>query len=213
MDKCGTFVSGLTKTTTSNGQAALYNVQVLNGYNYVLPMIWDPQSQSCSLGSIFVSEWTAVGCYTDNPDPRRILSHQVLVSSLSSMTIELCQTACMNAGYIYAGVESGSECRCDNVFAPSQEASTVCTTPCTGNSAELCGGSYAINVYKLPYISTPQSTLLGCYVDSASPNRVLGNKLTLASTAMTIETCQAACFNAGYKYAGLEGIPSIQECW
>eukprot|EP00752_Nemacystus_decipiens_P004880 g4440.t1 len=89
-----------------------------------------------------------VGCYGDKIDPDRIMGD---VTSSSSMTIEVCQAHC--AGSAYFGVQYAIECWCsgsDSADYPYDVhgASTDCTKPCSGNAAEICGGDWAMNVYK-----------------------------------------------------------------
>lgn len=77
------------------------------------------------------------------------------------MTIAPCQGTCQNAGYMFAGVEFGDECWCDNVIrgigAPT--SSSDCNMPCSGNASETCGGSNRINIYQLTPATTSNSTI------------------------------------------------------
>nr|XP_022312973.1 WSC domain-containing protein 2-like [Crassostrea virginica] len=57
-----------------------------------------------------------------------------------------CQKFC--AGYIYFGVEHGSACFCGNEITMPIKHSSKCTTYCSGNSLLMCGGSWAIDVYR-----------------------------------------------------------------
>ncbi|EJT99037.1 WSC-domain-containing protein [Dacryopinax primogenitus] len=80
--------------------------------------------------------WSSVGCYVDANN--RALPNYA--ESSSSMTTEVCQSFCGNAGYSYAGTEDGNECWCANSIqnGATQASSADCSTPCVGNS----GGAY-----------------------------------------------------------------------
>lgn len=66
-------------------------------------------------------------------------------TSSSNMTVESCHSFC--ASFTYYGVEYGQECYCDNTIAASAQVSKACTFQCAGNVGEICGGSYAMNIY------------------------------------------------------------------
>ena len=68
----------------------------------------------------------------------------------SNMTIEKCLEFCSNGGYAFAGVESEYECFCGN-NAPSQNPidDSECNSKCSGDSTQICGGSWKINIYSV----------------------------------------------------------------
>ncbi|KAK0111496.1 hypothetical protein ONS95_001851 [Cadophora gregata] len=82
-------------------------------------------------------------CVADNTNNVRTLSTSG--GSSSSMTPAACKTACV--GFVYYGVEYGSECWCGNSFPSSTVVSTQCTMQCSGDAAQTCGGSWALNMY------------------------------------------------------------------
>ncbi|PVH81976.1 WSC-domain-containing protein [Cadophora sp. DSE1049] len=82
-------------------------------------------------------------CVADNTNNVRTLS--TFIGASSSMTPAACKTSCV--GFVYYGVEYGSECWCGNSFPSSTVVSTQCTMPCSGDGAQVCGGSYALNMY------------------------------------------------------------------
>ncbi|KAL2072787.1 hypothetical protein VTL71DRAFT_12130 [Oculimacula yallundae] len=82
-------------------------------------------------------------CVADNTNNVRTLS--VNMGSQSTMTPAVCKTLC--AAYKYYGVEYASECWCDNTFPTGSVVSSACTMPCSGDGAQICGGSYALNMY------------------------------------------------------------------
>lgn len=132
-------------------------------------------------------------------------------------------TAAHNAGYQYAGVQYGGQCLVGNSNYAKYGTSTGCTTPCTADATQTCGGSLANQVYSVQSQSStstttttaPSATLstagpsfskyLGCYADSAT--RALPNQI---GTAQTIVGCVTLAQAAGYTYVGLE---YGGECW
>lgn len=129
------------------------------------------------------------------------------------MTIESCQAYCTANNYALAGVEYGSQCYCSNAIAsPAAVDYTGCTMTCSGNSAELCGGSSRLNLFNnTAYIYPSSPTTVGNYAyqgcyHEATVNRLLGGPSYSNNTAMTIESCVAFCSAnmATGVYAGLE---------
>ena len=99
---------------------------------------------------------TSLGCLQDPyKDPTGtslpVLSQKVGTSS--TMSVNSCISLCCKAGYVggsIAGVENGNTCYCDNSFGPyTIPTSTQCTTPCSGNQNEMCGGRNALNAYSI----------------------------------------------------------------
>lgn len=89
--------------------------------------------------------YTAKGCYTDNVNNRTLAATSTVNDG---MTIEVCSATC--EAYAYFGVEYFRECYCGNVLAPDSvpAPATECDAPCSGNSAEICGGDSRLNLYQ-----------------------------------------------------------------
>jgi len=126
-----------------------------------------------------------LGCFSDGNGPGqgdgkpRALPVK-LWSNVMTNSPEACMTACFNAGYLYAGTEVGHECYCGDairsnggaenrrlVVLPSSLLASPydsCSTPCSGNPVESCGGSWRMSVYTLP-AGLPASTAIQreCY--------------------------------------------------
>ncbi|PPQ71708.1 hypothetical protein CVT26_007625 [Gymnopilus dilepis] len=176
--------------------------------------------------------WDNVGCYSDSPDARTLRT--AAFTDVTNMTIESCLAFCTPAGYNFAGVEfsrvlynfnaalfsANNNVDCDNdIEAPGSAInSTNCNMPCAGNSAEFCGGSGAINIFKNIALPPPPSIkqtvgtfeYKGCFEDGVDgAPRSLQHEITIAGGA-TAETCTAACQAAGFPLAGLE---FGKECW
>lgn len=125
-----------------------------------------------------------------------------------------------------ASFHSATQCYCaSSITSPSTVlASSNCASSCGGDSSQLCGGSWAINIYSLSAatgttsvatsttgtVTTTSSaatstssawTKLGCYQDANT--RALAGYSTTIST-LTPSSCQTTCAGLGYTYAGVE---------
>jgi hypothetical protein len=90
---------------------------------------------------------TFVGCFADDASMRTFPFVPQLPPGITpdQMTVEVCQAACSGDGYKYFGLEFSRECYCGQSL-PTVTADQ-CNMPCTGNSAEICGGPNALSVY------------------------------------------------------------------
>jgi hypothetical protein len=101
------------------------------------------------------------GCYDDVVN--KALNPRVLPDDRDFMTIELCVGECLRLGYLYAGLEYGSECYCGPGIegnhslvygnTSTQDIILTCSNPefaCSGNRTEMCGGYAAIGIYYCP---------------------------------------------------------------
>ncbi|KAG9312684.1 WSC-domain protein [Chiua virens] len=156
--------------------------------------------------------WTAYGCWTDDVGDRTLSSASY--ANATGMTVESCISFCSTGSnaYIYAGVEYADECYCGNSFTAgaTNVSSTDCDMTCAGDSTEYCGASDRLNVYwsganpPPPPITVPSVgswVSLGCYNDSVA-DRALSYGAAVSN--VTVESCTAACQNAGYTFAGME---------
>ncbi|XP_077866480.1 uncharacterized protein LOC144354689, partial [Saccoglossus kowalevskii] len=138
-----------------------------------------------------------IGCFRDKS--ARALEFQADLGS--DMTIDLCINACGPHGN-YAGVQYSSQCFCGDdydEYGALDESS--CNMKCTGDSSEICGGTWANAVYK-----SREPTYIGCYVDTSS--RALSGYSYSDGSNMTPKACINACIanNDGHKvfYAGVQ---------
>eukprot|EP00906_Rhabdomonas_costata_P030137 RCo042548 len=103
----------------------------------------------------------AVGCYCDSSS--RALPYY---GPNSGVTPGLCATLCFSAGYLYAGVQDGTQCFCGNGYGRYGKCSaSKCTKRCTADSTQLCGGSWANYVY---YVGGTRP--MGCFGGEAALN-------------------------------------------
>ena len=92
---------------------------------------------------ISVSWWSRL-CVEDNKE--RLLQEEISVAENSPST---CITACKEAGYKLAGVQSATYCFCGNTPPPSSviRPDNECDKECPGSPDELCGGGWRMNVF------------------------------------------------------------------
>ncbi len=83
-----------------------------------------------------------LGCYPYVPAVSTTL---VSTIAASNMTLEACMAACVDSSYF--SVRNGTECRCSKTPPTGSASLESCTTPCSGNRFEICGGASLINVY------------------------------------------------------------------
>lgn len=88
------------------------------------------------------------GCYTDQGNPRTLSGYSV---SQSSNSVDSCVQLCSSKGYSWAGVEYGRECYCSNAGTGTAtlKGDAQCTMQCAANVKQNCGGSMALQVYRL----------------------------------------------------------------
>ncbi|KAF8264876.1 hypothetical protein EI94DRAFT_1737429 [Lactarius quietus] len=94
--------------------------------------------------------WQSGGCVNDGNPAIRALSLQVSVSQIS---VESCIGACSSRGYRLAGLEI-QQCWCGYTLTTAGGTGTGgqidlcnCTSPCTGDQTEFCGGTGALLLY------------------------------------------------------------------
>lgn len=97
---------------------------------------------------------TYLGCYKDDQTglamfgislPGRDIGGFAIQSD--RMTTELCISTCRERGFDYAGTQYGSQCFCGNNYGVYGKADN-CTMQCSGNSGQICGGTWANSVYQ-----------------------------------------------------------------
>ncbi|CAK5270562.1 unnamed protein product [Mycena citricolor] len=176
-----------------------------------IPSIVRRQSPSVPTG--LSGNWSSLGCYTDNQAGGRTLLGASFTNT-TGMTVQRCIAFCDGQSFIYAGVEYGQECYCDNHFENGGTNTTLsdCNMACTGNATETCGAGNRLNVFTNgktppPPPSIPAQvgnwTSLGCWSDNVDNVRSLPNGIAVPGN-FTLETCSSACFAAGYPFSGAE---------
>lgn len=123
--------------------------------------------------------WSFSGCYKDSIHSR-VLPQRAAPEHDYDQTIEICIDACSALGYVFAGLEYGSECWCGN-WKPWDEATDGrCNMACVGNHQERCGGPNGIDVYQFH----SQTTVV---TDFTTTTAVVGTFTTATTIATVVE--------------------------
>ena len=107
------------------------------------------------------------------------------------MTIQMCLSICRSRNFEYAGLEWQNECYCgDNINESVAWAwQEACKDKCAGDSNQICGGSNAISLWKVP-----PERLEGICVHSSPTNSKILNELRFNGIqSLTVEKCQQIC--------------------
>jgi hypothetical protein len=134
--------------------------------------------------------FASLGCFGDNAG-RRDLTGSFETSTTNTPT--QCIQYCDGKGYPYAAVEFGNQCFCGSSYG-SYGPSANCTSPCSGDGTQVCGGGDAESVY--------QTAFFGCFGDNAG-RRDLSGASSVGATN-TPAQCLSFCKGAGYAYAAVE---------
>lgn len=93
---------------------------------------------------------TLLGCFSDNNTNRTLGAVGTYAYSGTG-----CVSYCATAGYAYAGIEYGVQCYCDKKLDLSRKiADTYCNKQCSQDATQMCGGVWAMNVYKVNPVAT-----------------------------------------------------------
>ncbi|KAL7419478.1 hypothetical protein Q5752_006316 [Cryptotrichosporon argae] len=100
---------------------------------------------AAATSSLIPAGWTSLGCYIDTP----VRALSVYLGQTWTNTPATCITRCSALGYTYAGVEGPYQCYCSNTptLKPTT-AQTDCSFACAGDSKQICGANWRINVFQ-----------------------------------------------------------------
>lgn len=114
-------------------------IQAGEFYAHTLP-------NSCPNGSFIANR--ALGCYRDAKKARLLDGYYTNFKQLN--TPGKCIQLCLQSGFLYAGVQYGSECFCGNAEPPATAhlPESECGYACVGEPDQQCGGYFAVNVYE-----------------------------------------------------------------
>ncbi|KAI0453721.1 carbohydrate-binding WSC [Xylaria acuta] len=90
--------------------------------------------------------WIGLGCYAQqNP---KLLVYPTFPSYYT--THESCIGQCSALGYLYVGLEDGSDCSCGpEIKKPGKlapDGAGGCNVTCTGNPDQICGGKSRVKI-------------------------------------------------------------------
>ncbi|XXG94458.1 FKBP12-associated protein [Hypoxylon texense] len=162
----------------------------------------------------FPEGWTNQGCWQDGPNGRIMPTYQA--PDDPELTPQKCAQVCFDNNYSISGTEYYTQCFCSDAIYNGGVASddtTLCSTPCGGDSSVMCGGAGYLTIYSdgiPPVYKSPTPardvqnwTYQGCYEDNVNNKRTLFWQLMFPGT-MTPEQCLSKCASFGYAAAGLE---------
>jgi hypothetical protein len=91
-----------------------------------------------------------LGCFKDQGDPTGTAGRDLsgFVVNDPQMTTDKCVSLCRDKGFKFAGTQYSSWCFCGNAYGKSGKASN-CNMKCSGNSNQICGGSWANSIYSV----------------------------------------------------------------
>ncbi|KAH9204633.1 hypothetical protein DL95DRAFT_319105, partial [Leptodontidium sp. 2 PMI_412] len=100
------------------------------------------------------SSWKPLGCWPLGPTDFPSLDKSI--GTISSITPAKCQDQCLkvpNTDYRFAGLAAGSQCLCGEFVRNelSEKAAVDCSTPCTGDAKQTCGGTNFINIFEADF--------------------------------------------------------------
>lgn len=130
-----------------------------------------------------------LGCFKDTP----VRDLTGMTFQDRTMTVNTCLSRCAEGGYNYGGVQFGEFCFCGNDYG-RYGSSTACNVPCSGNANEVCGGSFANNIYQLRGHQ-------GCFQDFS--DRDLSG-LNYYDPNLTSSQCRSRCQQEGFAYASAQ---------
>lgn len=101
---------------------------------------------SCPTGNY--TRGRSLGCYRDEKKSRLLTGFYVNYKASNSP--EKCIDMCLQSGFVYAGVQYGTECFCGHILPPiaAKLPDSSCRMLCPGDESAVCGGYYTVNVYE-----------------------------------------------------------------
>ncbi|KAK1994676.1 WSC domain-containing protein, partial [Colletotrichum falcatum] len=165
-------------------------------------------SKRASAPATLAHGYTYQGCYVD---VGRTLSEDATANG--QMSNDACTDFCFSKGFAYAGTEYYNECYCGNALAKggviAKEAD--CTTACSGNATQPCGGPNRLSLYKSSQLTGPSVnpgvgdwSSIGCYTEGTTGRALTYGVGTVPANQMNVANCTAACAAANFILAGVE---------
>ncbi|XP_050534829.1 xylosyltransferase oxt isoform X2 [Daktulosphaira vitifoliae] len=164
-------VSALQRAKTQTCKQLIANISCL--INSTPPY---PQRLIHHCPSNDVSDIKELGCYRENRENKLLQGYKTTNVFTNSQNI--CKDICLQSGFVYAGVEYGSECFCGNE-SPDWDLKlpdSLCDMQCPGNLSQKCGGHYTMNIFKTGasrFIAQTASEPLTSLEQNISPVRIV----------------------------------------
>jgi len=149
------------------------------------------KTSTSMVANIFVPTTSYIGCYADNA------ARDLWRASSVNGSTKLCAAFCEPYYVPYFGLQDGDQCYCGYSYG-SVGPSNACTTPCSQDPSEKCGGRMANSVYRVQLeIEKVELAYKGCFSDR--PQRDLPIQ---AGDAGSIQECASNCH--AYTYFALQ---------
>lgn len=154
---------GTTNMMTENGNSIATYEENVNVFGDTIALV-RISSTSAGSGSSTSSnsDWSFLGCYTDNVSGRALPMGIPAPGGSNNMTVENCEAGCLSRGYTLAGVEYANQCYCgdtlENGSGPASDGNALCDMACTGDSSETCGGPNRLDLYSYVGTAVPTSS-------------------------------------------------------
>ncbi|KAL8691683.1 MAG: hypothetical protein Q9224_004118 [Gallowayella concinna] len=143
---CGDSIQGTQAADNACTFPCTGNKSETCGGNNLLSVFMDPTYPPSDSSDIM--SYTPEGCYTEGYNGRAVAFRQSQLDS-KSMTTKTCLGACKRQNFPLAALEFGGECYCGVVLGNGTASApeTECSTKCTGDSTDFCGGRSRLNLY------------------------------------------------------------------
>ncbi|KAI0202726.1 WSC domain-containing protein [Astrocystis sublimbata] len=131
-----------------------------------------------------ISEYSPVGCWTDESSQGKALFYRQDNLDSKTLTTEKCLKSCLKGGFPFAGTEYGGECYCGVVIGNGTSLATdpsTCNVPCNGNKGETCGGPGRLSLY----VATDLQSLEPCGDDSPPDSSSSSSSSSSVATTTT----------------------------
>ncbi|KAF7509242.1 hypothetical protein GJ744_008302 [Endocarpon pusillum] len=120
--------------------------------------VWQDTTYPAVDPTTIASQYTPLGCYTDNGSRSRAISYRQDQLDFNTLTTGACLDACGKQNYPFAGTEFGGECYCGYQLldGSAPTSSAECSTSCTGDATQTCGGPGRLSVYEAKILESTQ---------------------------------------------------------
>jgi len=116
---------------------------------------------------------------------------------IAKATHEACNDFCKKKNYLYAGLQSGSECYCGDSYGKyGKVEDRFCDKPCQGNNKQRCGGNWRNTILKVG----DKPVVIGCFAD-AHKREIVAEGF---SGAVNRTFCANYCRRKKFKFAAVQ---------
>ncbi|EXJ86553.1 hypothetical protein A1O3_03506 [Capronia epimyces CBS 606.96] len=165
---------------------------------------------------------TYQGCFMEGVGARALTGTSY--SNSNNMSLETCAAFCQQGNYALFGTEYSQECYCSNTISTTQVGQGNCSSFCSGDNTEFCGGGSRLSVWSLSTAPTQYTTAsstgsspatsatavaaatgiayLNCYSETSNPRAL--SAVFQSSGAMTVDLCAKTAQSLNLQFFGLE---------